>query len=252
VDHAALLDDAAWFFGLARREVEARFNSYRSFHEVKGYARILGEFKTLCFEEAFLLYLILVLYRPRTVAEVGTQHGKSTRRLLDMVNLLGLVSRVVCFDRADEVRHFDPGEAELVVGDVSGRFREAVLGAYEPQLLFLDVHAYGPLREAVTETMARAGGCVLAVHDCGRGLCNPQMTLARDDPGVTSLTGVWERHVLAEVFGVDDPLSDRLDEVASPTHWMRIFDTPHGLAVIVPGATGPAGATAFGHRPGGG
>lgn len=234
VDHAALVEDVARFFGLAPGEAEEKFRAYRRFHDAKGYAHTLGELKTLCFEEAFLLYVTFDLYRPRTVAEVGTQHGKSTRRILDMAGLLGLGSRVVCFDRADDVRHFTRGEAELVAGDLTGRFREAVLGAYAPQLVFLDAHPYPLLREAVTETLA-AGDRVLAVHDCGRGLCNPHMTLARDDPGVTSLTGVWERHVLAEAFGVPDPLGRALDDVASPTHRMKIFDTPHGLALIVPG-----------------
>jgi glycosyltransferase involved in cell wall biosynthesis len=245
VDHEALVGDVARFFGLSRPEVAAEFESYRAFHDAKGYARSLGEYKTLCLEEAFLLYLTLSRFRPSTVAEVGTQHGKSTRRILDMVNLLGVGSRVVCFDRDDEVRHFDRGEAELVLGDLTGRFREQVLGAYEPGLIFLDAHPYGLLREAVTEALA-AGDCVVAVHDCGRGLCNPSMTLAKDDPGVTSLTGVWERHVLAEVFGVADPLSGALDDVASPTHRMHIFDTPHGLAVIVPAATAQADAPAPG------
>jgi hypothetical protein len=233
VDHEALVDDVARFFGLERPGVESRLRTYQQFHDAQGYARRLGEFKTLCFEEAFVLYVTLSLFRPRTVVEAGTQHGKSTRRLLDMAGLLGLESRFVCFDRADEVRHFAPGEAELVTGDLTGRFREAVLEAHRPRLVFLDVHPYALLREAVAGTLA-AGDCVLAVHDCGRGLCNPRMALPRDDPAVTSVTGVWERHVLAEVFGVGDPLSPRLDDLATPTHRLRIFDTPHGLAVIVP------------------
>ena len=234
VDHAALVEAAAAFFGLDLAETEAEFRAYRAVHDVRGYARALGELKTLCFEEAFLLRLALARYRPDAVAEIGTQHGKSTRRILDAITDLGSNTRVVCFDTADAVRHFDPREAELVVGDLTGRFRRDVLEAYRPGLVFLDAHPYGLLREAVTEAMADPGGCVLAVHDCARGLCNPHMTLSRDDPNVTSLTGVWERHVLAEVFGVGDPLSPRLDDVSTPTHRMRIFDTPHGLAVVIP------------------
>jgi glycosyltransferase involved in cell wall biosynthesis len=238
VDREALIEHAARFFGLGKPEVEAKFQTYRSFHDAKGYARSLGEFKTLCLEEAFLLYVTISRYRPRTIVEVGTQHGKSTRRILDMINLLGLGSRVVCFDRTDEVRHFDRREVELVLGDLTGRFRQEVLKAHKPQLVFLDVHTHGLLREAITETLADAGDCVLAIHDCGRGLCNPHMTLTKDDLDVTSLTGVWERHILAEVFGVAGPLNDQLDEAASPTHRMRIFDTPHGLALIVPETMG--------------
>jgi hypothetical protein len=119
------------------------------------------------------------------------------------------------------------------VGDLTGRFRTAVLEAYEPGLVFVDTHPYRLLREAVAETVAD-GRWSLAVHDCGRGLCNSRMSLSRDDPAVTSLTGVWERHVLAEVFGVPGPFDPRLDRLETPSHRLRIFETPHGLALILP------------------
>ena len=48
------------------------------------------------------------------------------------------------------------------------------------------------------------------------GFATPDATLARDNPDVTSATGVWERHILAEVFGVDDPRSERLDCAVAP------------------------------------
>jgi hypothetical protein len=167
--------------------------------------------------------------------EVGTQHGKSTRRILDMVRLLELDSRVVCFDLRDEVVHFRPGdEAELVLGDITGRFHRAVLEAYEPGLIYLDVHAHSLLREAIIDTLTHTVSCVLAIHDCGRGLCNPRMTISRDDPEVTSLTGIWERYLLAELFGIADPLDDRLDAAESPSHRLGIFATRHGLGVIRP------------------
>lgn len=234
VDEGRLVEEAGRFFRLGRAEVEERLRSYRRFHEAKDYARTLGEYKTLCFEEAFLLSLALAAERPRTIVEIGTQHGKSTRRLIDLKNLLGLDGKIVCLDVADVVRHFAPAEAELMVENVTGRFAERVLRTYAPGLLFLDVHAYPLLREALVETLADPGRWLVALHDCGRGLCNPRMTLAKDDPNVSSSTGVWERHVLAEVFGVADPLSERLDDLETATRRLRIFSTPHGLAVILP------------------
>jgi hypothetical protein len=235
VDRDRLLDDAGRFFDLGRDEVERQWRVYRAFHDAKGYERALGEFKTLCLEEAFVLCLALGLVRPATIVEIGTQHGRSTRRILDMIGLLGLESRVVCFDVADDVRYFKPGEeAKLILGDLTGRFRRDVLEAYEPGLIYLDVHTDGLLFEAVTETLAHPAAGVLAIHDCGRGLCNPRMTIAREDSQVTSLTGVWERHILAEVFGIDDPRSERLDVAESPTHRLAIFATRHGLGVVRP------------------
>ncbi|MBI3464555.1 MAG: glycosyltransferase family 4 protein, partial [Planctomycetes bacterium] len=234
VDQETLVSDVAEFFALDRHEIKKRLDRSRSLHESKRYERTLGELKTLCFEEAFVLYVLLECMRPRTIVEMGTQYGKSARRIIDIKALLGLESRVVCFDVADEVRYFSSGEAELVLKDVTGTVRRDILEAYEPDLIFVDIHLYHLLQEIVVETTSFGHSCALAIHDCGRGLCNPHMTIAKDDPGVTSLTGVWERHILAELFHVEDPLSSRLDNVENSTHRLRIFDTPHGLGVILP------------------
>jgi predicted O-methyltransferase YrrM len=237
VDLAALVEGAAALFGRTRSDIEELSRRYRAFHEEKDYARTLSELKTVCFEEAFLLGVALETIRPRSVVEIGTQHGKSTRRILDMIAWFGLDCRLVSFDIEDQVRFFRLDEAELVLNDVTGRFREEVLLTRQPQLIFLDAHPYALVKEVITATMA-ANDCVLAIHDCGPGLCNPRMTLARDDPKITSMTGVWERHVLAEIHGVDDPLSPKLDELATSTYHLRIFQTPHGLAFLVPRGVG--------------
>jgi glycosyltransferase involved in cell wall biosynthesis len=234
VDQERLVEEISRFFQLPRAAVETMRTMYAAFHEAKGYARTLGERKTLCFEEAFVLYVLLATSRPPTLVEIGTQHGKSTRRLLDIKTLLGLPGRVVCFDLEDQVQHFSRDEAELMVRDMRGRFAQDVLRAYEPGLVFHDVNSYCLLKEVLTQTLAHAGKWALAIHDCGRGLCNPRMTLAKDDPHVTSSTGVWERHVLAEVFGIADPLSERLDQLETATHRLVIFGTPQGLAVLLP------------------
>src|SRR5262249_19050790 len=149
VDHGKLMDDVADFFRLARADVEQMFATYQAFHDAQGYAVRLGELKTLCFEEAFVLGAALSLTRPRVIAEIGTQHGKSTRRLLDLNQFLSLGARFVCFDVADEVKHFTRDEAELVVQELTGRFQEQVLDAYAPDLVFVDVHSYALLKEIV-------------------------------------------------------------------------------------------------------
>jgi glycosyltransferase involved in cell wall biosynthesis len=234
-DETRLFDDLSRFFGLAPEDIDRRWGSYHAFHREQHYEETLGEHKTLCLEEAFVLFVALDLVRPGTIVEIGTGSGKSTRRILDMVRLLALDSRVVCFDAYDEVFYFQaPEEAQLIVGDLVGRFRNDVLENYQPELIFLDVHSYRVLREAILEVLMHAGPCVLAIHDCGSGLCNPKMSIDRDDPVVTSFTGVWERHILSEIFGITDPLDPRLDAVESPTHRLAVFGTRHGLGVIWP------------------
>lgn len=232
VDSELLMEEVSDFFKVPRGELISNLRTYRELHNARGYSDVLGERKTLCFEEAFILAVAFGLYRPECIVEIGTQHGKSTRRIIDIVQFLHLNARLVCFDVADDVGFFEPHEAELIKEDVSGRFREAVLDSYLPDVLFLDVHTYGLLQEAITTTMRELPQCFIAIHDCTRGLCNPKMSLSKNDSNVTSLTGVWERHVLAEIFGVRDPRSKDLDQALNDTHRLRIFSTPHGLGVI--------------------
>jgi hypothetical protein len=234
-DHARLVDDVARTFDLGRSDVERKLQTYRSFHQSKDYERTLGEFKTLCFEEAFVLYVAMSVRRPRAVVEIGTQQAKSTRRILDIKNVLGLETRVVCCDLANEVQFFAPHEGELLLGDLTGRFHE-MLRDVDPELIFLDCHAYGLLVEIVGSVLRYTAPRTLAIHDCGRGLCNPRMQIARDDPNVTSSTGVWERHVLADAAGLAGPFDPRLDDWRGATRRLRIFDTTHGLALLIPRA----------------
>src|SRR5205807_250364 len=103
VDHERLVAGVARTLGLDPADVQKKLATYRAFHESKDYARTLGELKTLCFEEAFVLYAAMATLRPRTVVEIGTQHGKATRRILDIKDLLDLPTRVVGFDRTNQV-----------------------------------------------------------------------------------------------------------------------------------------------------
>lgn len=232
VSHRRLSEEVAEFFKLSRDDVDKRLRVYRQFHDDKGYARTLGERKTLCFEEAFVLSVLLTTCRPTTLIVVGVGDGASLRRLLDLKELTGLQFAVVSFDTIDQLQYCSPGEANLIIGDLQDRFATAVLSAYAPGLIFVDVHTYPLLSEIVTQTLTASGDWLLAIHDCGRGLCNPRMTVLKNDPNVSSGTGIWERHVLAETFGVGNPLGRELDRVETTSHEMMIFTTPHGLGVI--------------------
>jgi hypothetical protein len=232
VDQRKLVEEIVEFFALPKAHVEERLRTYQEFHELKGYARTLGEFKTLCSEEAFVLFVLMATKKPRTLACIGAGDGSSLRRLLDIKELLGFDCKVVSFDIIDHLRYCTREEANLAIGDLQGRFSSTVLNAYEPGVSFVDIHTYPLLSEIVRQTLAHRDGWLLAMHDCGRGLCNPQMTLLKNDPNVTSTAGVWERHVLAQTFGVGSPSSEELDRVETTKHTMRIFTSPHGLAVI--------------------
>ncbi|MBI3862381.1 MAG: glycosyltransferase family 4 protein [Planctomycetia bacterium] len=234
VDTSQLLADASTFFGMERAELARMWETYRQYSERQEYATRLGELKTLSTEEAFLIGILLSLARPAVIVELGTQHGKSTRRLVDLQNFLGLGLRVVSYDVTNELQHVGRDEIEFCLEDLTGRFRSEVLDQFTGGLVFCDVHPYPLLSEVVRETAEHPANWALAVHDCTRGLCNPRMLIGRDDPHINSDTGVWERYVLAERFGIDNPLNPELDFQQIAGRRMRIFETQHGLALDVP------------------
>lgn len=228
-----LVREAAQFFETDAGEIRRELRAYRRLYRAKGYRRTLREKKTLCFEEAFLVYLALRHQQPeRALVEIGTQYGQSTRRIVDMKETLDLDVPVICFDVVDLLKHCSHDEVEMRIEDLTGASKEKLFDALKPDFIYLDAHPYYLLKDVLESYVAYEEACPMAVHDCGRGLCNPHMTVPKEDPEVDSGNGVWERHVLAEVFGVDDPLDPRLDRLETETHVMRIFDTPHGLALI--------------------
>src|SRR5262249_20346167 len=114
VDSNILLDEIADYCHLSKAAVETKLRTYRAFHDSKGYARTLGERKTLCFEEALILYVLLGQLRPQTIVEIGTRDGKSMRRILDIKSLLDLNAQVICFGHEIEIRHLQTNEVELI------------------------------------------------------------------------------------------------------------------------------------------
>ena len=238
VNHAQLIGDVARFLGLEQATVEDMFRQYREFHIAKEYATNLGEQKTLTFEEAFIIFVCLNYGISRSlpiesIVEIGTQYGKSTRRIIDMKDKLGLDAKIVCFDIEDEVQFFSPNEATLILEDVSEKVHETVIEPYTPGLIFLDARPYR-LIENVVRAVLDTSNCILVIHDCSVGLYNPKMKINKDSVEITSETGIWERYALADVFEIKNPGSRKLDQCETDSHRLNIFETQHGLAVILP------------------
>ncbi|HIE11185.1 MAG TPA: hypothetical protein EYP62_06175 [Kiritimatiellae bacterium] len=229
-----LIAEVSAFFAVDPTRIGRLYRRYARFYREKGYRRFLSERKTLCFEEAFIFFALFNLKVPRVVVEIGTQYGQSTRRLRDMLDLLRPDARMVCYDLADELRFVGHDEVTLLIDDVTGQVAEKVWTRWSPDVVFLDARPYPLIDEAVRSFLKMGGEAVLVIHDCAPGICNPRMHLSHDDPHISSHTGVWERHVLAEVFGVDDPRTRGLDYGAYGRYVLRIFDTRHGLGVIAP------------------
>jgi len=239
-DHALLIAQIGQFYGLSGKELLDSYLDYKKFYNDKDYQSYFshekgfGESKYLCMEEAMLCYFTLKFQRPDLIVEIGTQYGVSTRKIIDIRNYLGIKAPIVCYDIEDQAKYFTSDEVTLKVQDVSQCLREEIFGNSSRGYLHLDAHPYYLTRDAILEAI-REQYWAVTVHDCGRGLCNPAMEIRRDQPElISSRTGHWERHVLAEVFGVSSPLAEDLDFQETTTHRMRIFETPHGVCAILP------------------
>ena len=120
--------------------------------------------------------------------------------------------------------------------DVTHSLELDVIEKLAPEFVFVDTRPYHLLKSVLGHCLAKSRPIPVTVHDCGPHFCVRSMNLSKDDFHVSSATGVWERHVLAELFGVYDPLSSELDRAESADYSLRIFPTRHGLAVINPRA----------------
>jgi len=243
VSEATLLTEVADFFSISEDDATDLWKQYQTLQPRQYGEKFGGEWerKHLCTEEAFLLFMLLKKFRPSNIVEIGTQFGKSTRRIIDMKKMLGLTAPIVCYDIYDNVKHFKKEqEAELRLKDLTGCFKKEVLDALPPGLIYLDAHPYGLLEEVLGEVV-KDGRWLVAVHDCGLGLCNPHMTIPKSVyEYITSRTGLWERYVLAPLFGFKRPEDPAMNDTKNEAYRMRIFSTLHGLAVLVPRSLTPS------------
>ena len=236
VDHARLLKDLAAFLQRPSQQIDTLWNDYQALMAAKSHVSELGQVGTLSSEEAFVIHCLCARFKPPDLIEIGTHQGKSTRRILDSLAHLQLETAVICYDIENLVQYFSRDEATLRLHDVTDSVERDILDRYTPGLIYLDAHPWHLLKNVIAAVLRREDW-LLAIHDCSPILCNPKMTIPRDQPGlITARTGHWERHVLADVFGLDDPLDARLNEVETDTHRLRVFGTQHGLGVIAPKA----------------
>lgn len=236
VDHARLLSDIAGLLQQPAKRIETLWTDYQGLMAAKRHVSELGQVGTLSSEEAFVIHCLCALFQPPDLIEIGTHQGKSTRRILDSLKHLQLQTSVTCYDIEDLVQYFSPDETTLLLQDVTDSVERDILDRYAPGIIYLDAHPWRLLKNVIAAVLRREDW-LLAIHDCSPILCNPRMTISRDQPSlITARTGHWERHVLAEVFGLDDPLDPYLNELETDTHLLRVFGTQHGLGLVLPKA----------------
>ena len=234
IDTKEVLKEAADFFGCSLKEVTNDWADYTAFTNANKYPKLLGELKTLNTLESFFVFLGMKLFNPDAIYEIGTHVGKSTRRMIDFNKSFGFNKPITCFDIMDIVKYFKKPEVKFVIKDITNTIKENIIDKTDTGLIYLDAHPYDITLNCIKEVL-KTKDWTLVIHDCGKHLCNPKMKIRKDEPEkITSLTGHWERYVLAEAFGISDQLSTDLDYVETDTHKMKIFNTMHGICVILP------------------
>lgn len=229
------LQEIGNFFDMDEIAVQHLWSDYKKLSTEKGYAKQLGEFKTLCMDEAFVMYVLFNIYIPKSIVEIGVQFGRSTRRIIDMKNRLGMNAEITSYDLEDKVQFFEKDtEATLILKDLTHGFKEEILDKRQAgNFLYLDAHPYHIL-DTVIQGCMQSQNWILTIHDCTAGICNPHMTISKNKQDISSHDGLWERYVLAKAFNIKNPLDPALDTAETATHRLRIFSTCHGLALIMP------------------
>jgi predicted O-methyltransferase YrrM len=208
-------------------------NQWQLYKQIAAQHIKLGELKTLNTLEAFLFYFLMDRLRPNTLIEIGTLQGKSTRRLIDIRNSISKNTKIVCYDIVDKLHYIDKNEVTFNQINITGKILK-VLDQYNDGIIYLDAHPYDLTSETILAVLQNKHWHLI-IHDCGKHLYNPNMLIPKDRPDlITSLTGHWERHILSDIFRVNDPLSDDLNNTETATHKLKIFDTTHGICAITP------------------
>ena len=230
----AVIRNLSRLLAIQQRDIETLWQSFDHFYREHRYGKTLGESKTLNRLESFITYVILAAQHPASIIEIGTFYGKSTRRIIDMKSTLGLTAPIFCYDISDNVSCFQPEEAKLILADITNDPRKHLSEYPAPRFIFLDARPYSLLKNVIQVYLEHFPDTIMTIHDCSPSLCKREMTMDRSCTEISSSTGIWERHVLAECFQKVDPLSPELDDIDTPTHRLMIFDTTHGLALLIP------------------
>lgn len=225
---------ASKFFSQPIDKIQSVYNSYRDIYHKMKYKITLGDRNTLTLQESYLLYLAISLLQPSQVIEIGTSQGRSTRMIIDSLNYWGLNSHLVCFDIVDSLKFASHDEVTLILENITGHSRQSVFDKYNPEIIFLDAHPYPLLYNVIAEYLdwSKFHPSLLLIHDCSPTFYSPRMFISKDEPeAISNRTGLWERHVLCEIFKTT---SRYIDNFNTNTHQVRIFPTTYGLAMIRP------------------
>lgn len=197
-----------------------------------------GFAKTLDVAEGFALWALVKHLRPHVVVELGTQYGISARLWKEALRAYVPDHRLYLCDLHDRRRFIGNDESTMLEGDAAVTLR-SLLDHQAIDLLHNDAHPYTLIKWSLREGLAHGVRC-FTFHDVGgyalRG--GPYLPASAAVPVDErpqhdtdwSRYGVWERHVMAEVFAPEITTQDAVETA----QWrLQIFDSLFGFGAAL-------------------
>ncbi len=153
--------------------------------------------KTQSFENLCVWMAAFIKYKPKTLVEFGTQTGCSSSIFKRMTRFLGLDTKIITINIADELVYREEG-IEYVIEDFTGKVGE-IWDRWNPDFVFQDAHMYSLVEDQLKESETKHRNTVHFFHDVGHRLFQNPMTIEKHEVP-TSATGSWERHVIADLY----------------------------------------------------
>lgn len=126
--------------------------------------QIMTKAKTLSKKECEAIYFYLQKKKPLVLMEFGVQHGCSTRFFIDAITSLNLATKIHSWDIVDQIRYADRSKFTFHRENITGHELD-VVEKYNPDLIFLDAHAYHMTKSLMEICMDRKIDFIC--HDVG-------------------------------------------------------------------------------------
>ena len=194
-----------------------------------------GVAKSLDVAEGFAVWSLVKHIRPRVVVELGVQFGVSSRLWKEALKKYVPDHTLILCDLVDRRRFIRDDECTFLRGDAYKILPE-VMKSHTVDVLHNDAHPYRLIQTSVEDGL-RHKIKNFTFHDVGRGPRNhflaESATLSTEEKLTHSediaTYGVWERHVMAEIF---DERILRQDAVDTDDFAIQIFDSFLGFGAV--------------------
>ena len=196
-----------------------------------------GKAKSLDIAEGFAVWAFVKKFRPKNVVELGSQFGISARLWKEALQKYVSEHSLHLFDLEDKRQYITDQDATLHLGDAYLLFPEFIK-YNNVDLLINDAHPYELIKWSIIEGIKHKIP-YYAFHDIG--MRNKRGPFKKSSYSLTEYQkvigshewhkhGLWERHVMADIFDKRILKKDFVENTFSKT---GIFDSLFGYGFVI-------------------